>query len=391
MRICVLSTTYPRFKGDSWVPFTHSLTKELARKHDIKVITSSDIKSTNFEIRDKIKIYRFSYFFPQKLQTLTYKGGMLESYKNSFLAKLQIPFFLISFFFKALKYSKNCDILHAYWSLSGLIAIWVSKFRKKPIILTLHGAGIRSLPRWLNRYVVRNVDVIATAHHELIDIVKSLGRTKAVCNIKNPLDYDRFEGEIKTIKLKREFNLKNEFIVSFIGRLEPMKDPLTFVKSIPHVVKKIKNVKFFIVGNGHLSNDVKELVKKLKISKYVFITGLRDDTNAILKVSDLFIAISPLENCFSTTIIEAMILKVPCIITKAGYTGKFFTHKKDCFLINKKDERQLANSIVYLLKNNDSRKKIISNGLIFLKRNGFERKVIINQYNSIYKKLIRPK
>lgn len=49
--------------------------------------------------------------------------------------------------------------------------------------------------------------------------------------------------------------------------MDPFKDPITFVKAILSVLKKIKNVKLFIVGFGFLLNGVKKLVKDLKLEK----------------------------------------------------------------------------------------------------------------------------
>ncbi|HZX44975.1 MAG TPA: glycosyltransferase family 4 protein [Candidatus Nanoarchaeia archaeon] len=384
MRICILSTTYPRYKEDAWVPFTHSLSKELAKKHQVTVVTSSDIAAKDYEKRDKVKIIRFIYFLPKKWQMLTYRGGMLESFNSSLLAKVQAPLFLLSFFLKALKHSRRCDIIHAYWSLSGLIAVLVSKIRKKPIVLTLHGSDIRSLPRWLNRYVVNNVDAVVSAHHELLDIAEKLGRKEELYNIKNPID-SKFYSKIKTDGVKKEFGLKVEYVVSFIGRLEPMKDPLTFIKAIPFVLAQMNGIKFFLVGDGHLMQEAVRLAEKLKVKEHLFIIGQRHDTHEILKATDIFIAISPLENCFSTTIIESMSLKVPCIITDAGYTKKFFTHRKDCYLVKSRDEKELANAIITLLLEQDLRRKIALNGLKFLDNNKFNNSQIIKGYQAVYK------
>ncbi len=107
MKICILATSYPRTKDDYWVPFTHSWARELAKKEDVMVVASAGPNTKEFEIRDNVKIYRFNYFYPRRLQALTYTGGMGESFKKSILAKLQAPFFIISFMLKSLKMAKN--------------------------------------------------------------------------------------------------------------------------------------------------------------------------------------------------------------------------------------------------------------------------------------------
>src|SRR3989338_2600416 len=119
MRICILCTSYPRSKNDHWVPFMHSLAKELARTEDVTVVTSGDSTTIPYETRDKVRIYRFNYFFPKKLQKLTYTGGMRESFGRSFLARVHAPFFMLAFLIKSLKIGKKCDVVNAHWTLSG--------------------------------------------------------------------------------------------------------------------------------------------------------------------------------------------------------------------------------------------------------------------------------
>ena len=143
MKVLLLATSYPRSKQDHWVTFTHSWVKELARTEDVTAVTSDGPDARKYEERDGVKIHRVTYFYPRRLQRLTYTGGMSESFKGGFLPKIQVPFFLLSFFFKSLKYGRKCDIINAHWTLSGLVAIPLKCIYKKPIVLTEHGGGIR--------------------------------------------------------------------------------------------------------------------------------------------------------------------------------------------------------------------------------------------------------
>lgn len=391
MKICMLCTSYPRSKKDHWVPFTHSLAKELAKEEEIVVITSHGSDTKDFEIRDNVQIYRFQYFFPPKYQKLTYMGGMSESFRSDFLAKTQLPFFLLSFFLKSLFICRKCNVINAHWTISGLIAIVLKWIYKKPVILTIHGGGIRNTPEWLSRFILKHVDFVTTAHPDMLEKLKSWGMTKNVFDIKNMLDYDRWNLDIKT-DLKKRYNLENKKIVTFVGRMEHSKDPLTFAKSVPYVVERNNNVRFVMVGDGHLLDEVKQTIRNLNIQKYVIdLTGGIPDISPILKASDLFVAVSPVENCFSTTIIEAMTLGIPCIITKAGLTEKYFTHKNDSYLIPPKNEKTLAEAIIYLLENDKMLNELSKNGHMFLVKNGFTRKEVLDKMMSVFEQAIRNK
>ena len=388
MKICILSTSYPRSKDDYWVPFMHSWARELAKTEDVAVVTSAGPGTKNYEIRDNVEIHRFSYFYPKNLQKLTYSGGMKESFKQEFLPKVQVPFFMLSFLVKSLKVAKNCDVINAHWVLSGLVALPVRMLYKKPIVLTEHGGSIRGLPKWLNKFVFKRMDVITSAHYDIIEEIKKMGVTNVV-DIKNFLDEEKFLRKHDTASIKKKLDIKNEEVITFIGRFEELKDPLTFVEAIPYAIKKIKNVKFIMIGNGHLKEDIKNKIKELNIEKCIIMPGPTSNVDDYLAISDVFIACSATENCFSTTILEAMLSKIPCIITKAGMTEKFFVHGKDAYLVERKKPRLLGEAIVNLLKDKNLRKKISLNGLKFLDKYEFRNRAIINKIIKTLKNSIK--
>ena len=375
MKICILCTSYPRSKDDYWVPFMHSWARELAKTEDVTVVTSAGHGTKDYEIRDNVKIYRFNYFYPKKLQKLTYSGGMKESFRHEFLPKIQAPFFMLSFLIKSLKVAKDCDVINAHWVLSGLIAIPIKILYKKPIVLTEHGGSIRGLPKWLNKFVFKRMDMITSAHYDMIEEIKKMGINDVV-DIKNFLNEEKFLRKHDKKLIKNKLKINNESIVTFIGRFEELKDPLTFVEAIPHAIKKIKNIKFIMIGDGHFKKDIENQIKKLKIEKHIIMPGPTSNVDDYLAISDVFIACSATENCFSTTILEAMLSKIPCIITKAGVTENFFIHQKDAYLVEKKNPEMLGSAIVDLLKNKKLREKLSQNGLKFLDRYGFRNKII---------------
>mgnify|MGYP001574676538 CR=1 FL=1 len=388
MKICILSTSYPRSKNDYWVPFMHSWARELAKTEDVIVVASAGPGAKDYEVRDNLKIYRFSYFYPKRLQKLTYSGGMRESFKHEFLPKIQVPFFMLSFLIKSLKIARKCDVINAHWTLSGLAAIPLKIFYRKPIVLTEHGGSIRGLPKWLNKFVFKRMNMITSAHNDVIKSIKGMGITN-VADIKNFLDEDKFLKKHDIKSIKKNLNIKNEHIITFIGRFEELKDPLTFVESIPYVIDEIENVKFIMIGEGHLKNDIQNKIKTLNIQKHIIMPGPTSNVDDYLAISDIFIACSATENCFSTTILEAMLSKVPCIVTKAGDTDKFFIHKQDAYLVEKRNPKLLGFAIADLLKNKKLRKKLSINGLKFLDRYEFRNKIIIKKLMDVFKEVTK--
>ena len=144
MKICVITTSYPAYKGHFQSPFVYELTKNLVKnKQNVEVVCPFyKISKSKQETIEGIKIHRFQYAYPRFFQKLTSGGGIPSNMKSSFLAKIQLPFFLLSMMIKSFKVAKKCDIVHAQWALSGLIGVFIKKIYKKPLILTTRGAAV---------------------------------------------------------------------------------------------------------------------------------------------------------------------------------------------------------------------------------------------------------
>lgn len=77
--------------------------------------------------------------------------------------------------------------------------------------------------------------------------------------------------------------------------------------------------------------------------------------------SDIFCALNPLENIWSTTIQEAFAAGVLCTITKAGITETHLKHEETAYLIKSLSPRERAKAILALLENDTLRLTVSEN------------------------------
>ena len=94
LRALVLATTYPRWEKDSTPHFVFDLNQQLAPKVETWVLVPHFGGAKYSEEMEGVRIIRFPYFFPTRLQRLCYEGGILPNLKSSWLARFQLPFFL---------------------------------------------------------------------------------------------------------------------------------------------------------------------------------------------------------------------------------------------------------------------------------------------------------
>lgn len=386
MKVCFLTTIFPLHFGDILHgSFVYQLAKCLIRNGvEISVVAPDDSTARTQEILDGVLVRRFTYFLPRRLQRVAYRWGIPENLRNNWTIALQLPMFMASFAWAALTCARTCDVIHAHWIPSGLVGLFVSKLIRKPLIVTVWGTDIRALPAWMSKMVLKNADKVISLSLEIQERIQVLG-VQAI-SILSPIDEDRFNPQINGSSIITEFGLdRTHHVVSFIARLYEFKDPITYVEAIPLVLKKKKNVKFFLVGDGKLRPKLEQMISHLNLHGHVFLTGARSDVNQILAVSDIFITISPVENLWSTTISEATYMQVPCILTDAGHTGEVFTHGKNCYLIPPRSPSALAAAIISLLENPSLRSSLAEQACYLHQEHGHNDSQIAARHIDIYR------
>lgn len=149
---------------------------------------------------------------------------------------------------------------------------------------------------------------------------------------------------------RKELNLSlDDFIVTTVGRLFPMKNHMMLVRAAFTVLDKYKNFKFVLIGDGPLRNELFQHVCNSNYSEKILFLGTRFDIPEILNMSDIFVLPSLYEG-FSLTIIEAMQCGLPVIASNVGGIPEIVDDKAG-ILINPLDVGELANAILLLYEN----------------------------------------
>ena len=66
-KVLILTSSYPKYKGDINGNFVYELATRLKSEFEIFILTPAFRNSLNYDIIDDIKIYRHKQFFIEKL------------------------------------------------------------------------------------------------------------------------------------------------------------------------------------------------------------------------------------------------------------------------------------------------------------------------------------
>jgi len=75
MKIGVITSVYPEFKGDPHGIFVHRLMREISKQgHDVHILAPYTGEKTDY-ILEGVKVEKFNYFYPKRFQTYYKKNA----------------------------------------------------------------------------------------------------------------------------------------------------------------------------------------------------------------------------------------------------------------------------------------------------------------------------
>lgn len=363
----MLTASFPDYKGHSRAQFMYPLVKAISEEGvSLSVVAPfyKESKKKN-EILDNIKFYRFQYFYPHKMQVLAEDVGIAANLKQKRFSALQLPFFMLSFFWRSLWTTKKCDLIHAQWTLAGFIGVILKYIYKKPLLITIRGADLNmslgnNLLKKLMMFTFKHANFVTSNNQQCLDTIIKLGLpAQKTLSIPNGFDLDIYKPADK-IKARKELNLPlGKKIVLFVGFLIKRKGPDYLISAIPQVISREKDAFFVFVGDGIMLNELKAMVKNLNIEDYVLFVGKKSPIKipSYLNASDIFILPS-LSEGRPNVVGEAMVCGIPVIATKVNGTPEFIKDGSDSILIDKMNSDQIWKNILNLLRDNELRIKM---------------------------------
>lgn len=146
-------------------------------------------------------------------------------------------------------------------------------------------------------------------------------------------------------------------LIATSGRLEKEKNHTLLLKAFAEV-RKYKDTKLIIIGDGTERENLQRFVHELGIQENVIFTGYQTNPYKYLKSCDIFVHTCLFEG-FSNSIIEAMACRVPVIATACPYGPRdIIEHGENGFLIPVNDENGLINTLLSLVDNKELRDSI---------------------------------
>lgn len=160
------------------------------------------------------------------------------------------------------------------------------------------------------------------------------------------VDCQKFHPNFSSDKIRDKYEIKEPFILSYVGRLAPEKDLDIFMQVAHELPEEIKGkVHWLVAGEGPLY----KALQKEKPPNMTFTGYLKGESLAELYASsDLFIFPSTTET-FGNVVLEANACGTPVIGAKAGGVQEIIKHEQTGILCEPKNVTHFVKSISNLI------------------------------------------
>ncbi len=133
--------------------------------------------------------------------------------------------------------------------------------------------------------------------------------------IPNAFETDKYRFDsIKREDYRKELDVKDAFLIGFVGRLNASKNYWYIVKCFEEYWHKNPQAKLLMVGDGAGKEELKQYVNASACKNNIIIYGESEDIQGILSAIDVFVFPSHYEG-LGIAAIEAQISGLPCIIS----------------------------------------------------------------------------
>lgn len=227
--------------------------------------------------------------------------------------------------------------------------------------------------------------IVSAAQASLESSVKAGYCARKMLVIPNGFDIGSLQKNIGKGQVLREgFGIQpEEVVVGCVGRYNPAKDHLNFIRAAVLLASRFPLCRFMMVGNG-LTSGNQDLLKHIEhsgIPGRFLLLGERADSAACLNAMDIFVLSSCTEG-FPNVLAEAMVMGVPSVSTDVGDAAVILGGCGE--LVPPRDSAELAAAIARLLAMSPAERTVLGErGREHVERN-FSIASAVSRFDDLY-------
>lgn len=337
MRILFCNYEYPPIGGGGGV-INALLAQELAKRHDVTVLTSQALDLAADCVENDVRVLRAPVFFRRSL-----------SVANLVSMFAYLPMGVRRG--RALLSTEPFDVINTHFALpTGPVGDWLARRFALPNVLSVHGGDLYDPSKWTSPHrhpalrawvgrLARSADaVVAQSENTRENLLRYFARDVGASII--PLGIQR---PPQVSAVRSDYGLSDEEIVMVaVGRLIKRKRLDQLVDALARLPK---NVRLLVVGSGPEEPGLRAQAAALDVAGRMTFMGRvsEEEKFRLLSVADFFASTSHHEG-FGLVFLEAMAMGLPVVCYGHGGQTDYLVDGRTGYLVQLDDIAAFAQS-----------------------------------------------
>ena len=246
------------------------------------------------------------------------------------------------------------DVLHCHQYTPWVYGVLAALGTKTKVIFTEHGRFYPDSSTWKRKLVnpvlnffTHQVTAISKATKQALVEFENIPEMDidVIYNGISPLNFNADKAKA----LRSSLNIPdNNTVLGTVARFDPIKNHTMMVKAFAKVLVQHSECTLLIVGDGEERSNIEQCIAELGIENNVKLVGYEPKPAEHIAIMDIFL-LSSLSEGTSMTLLEAMSIGKPCVVTDAGGNPEIISHNSNGKVTANNDETMFATAITKLL------------------------------------------
>jgi len=375
VRILTVTTSFPKFEGDTTAPFIESITRELAsRGHELTVVlpARSDLRPAPIE---GVRFRPYRYAPAASLEVFGYAEALRADVALRGTTYAVLPLAVLSglrALGKELR-GQSYDVVHAHWVVpSGAMAALALGSSGPPLVVSLHGSDVflaekSVLARLGVRRAFRTAARVTACSRDLSERSLPLGARAAPEVIPYGVASEVFRpNPAGGRQLRQELWLSpHAFVLFAAGRLVHKKGFEGLLDATGELRGRGRSVELVIAGKGDLEEALTRRAEELGISSHVKLVG-NVDRNALPRyfaMADAVVVPSVRDSAgnvdgLPNVLLEAMASAKAIVATDVAGIPEALRSGEEGLLVSENDPAGIAGAVEELIRSEELRTRL---------------------------------
>ncbi|HXG54846.1 MAG TPA: glycosyltransferase family 4 protein [Vicinamibacterales bacterium] len=369
--VVMVTTSYPRFPGDSVGTFMEPIATSIAaRGHEVHVVAPWHPLVSRRSVDGGVRFHFYKYAPVRALNVFGYAAAMRADVSLRAAAFMAAPLALAAGWraARAVARRHRATIMHGHWVIPGGVTAAVAA-PHLPLVISLHGSDVYVAER------LRGARVAARAAFARAGFVTACSADLATRAIRLGADPSRIAVVpygVDTLRfgpkpraagaLRTQLGLPRDTpLVAAAGRLVRKKGFEYLIDALAHVPGAV----VALAGDGTLAGELRSRARSNGTADRVHFMGDRsqDDVAALFAAADLVVAPSVRDDAgnvdgLPNVVMEALASGTALITTHAGGIGAVVEHERTAIVVPERDARALAAAITRGLADEAHRRRL---------------------------------